>query len=86
MWPPLVELDSLMARGFVPGAYLRRKDDDAHVFFLEYYTEAGGMVFRDVDTRTEYYATVKTLAAVADQWETVPEDEACRDDEEDDGR
>lgn len=72
---PYADLDKLLVRLFVPGTYLRPRGDVAHVFFLEYYTDDGGLVLRDIDTREEYYAAVHDFAAVSDQWETVPESE-----------
>ena len=72
---PDADLDKLLVRLFVPGTYLRPRGDVAHVFFLEYYTDDGGLVLRDIDTREEYYAAVHDFAAVSDQWETVPESE-----------
>lgn len=72
---PDADLDKLLVRLFVPGTYLRPRGDVAHVFFLEYYTDNGGLVLRDIDTREKYYAAGHDFAAVSDQWETVPESE-----------
>lgn len=72
---PDADLDKLLVRLFVPGTYLRPRGDVARVFFLEYYTDDGGLVLQDIDTREEYYAAVHDFAAVSDQWETVPESE-----------
>ena len=79
---PDADLDKLLVRMFVPGVYLRHRGDVARVFFLEYYTDDGGLVLGDIDTKEEYRATVHDFAAVADQWETVPEDEVYPDEEE----
>ena len=81
---PEANLDKLLVRGIGPSVYLRRKDG-GRIFFLEYFTVNSGMVLRDIDTKIEYYATVNAFADVADQWETVPEDEVYPDDEEEDG-
>ena len=80
---PDADLDKLLVRMFVPGTYLRPSGDAARVFFLEYYTDDGGLVLRDIDTREEYYAAVHDFAAVSDHWETVPESEVYPDEEED---
>jgi hypothetical protein len=80
---PDADLDKLLVRLFVPGTYLRPSGDVARVFFLEYYTDDGGLVLRDIDTREEYYAAVHDFAGVADHWETVSESEVYPDEEED---
>jgi len=80
---PDADLDKLLVRMFVPGTYLRPSGDVARVFFLEYYTDDGGLVLRDLDTREEYYAAVHDFAAVSNQWEPVPESEVYPAEEED---
>lgn len=80
---PDADLDKLLARMFVPGAYLCTRGDVARVFFLKYYTDDGGLVLRDIDTWEDYRATVHDFAAVADQWKTVPESEVYPDEEDD---